>query len=56
MNKKRIILCALALLLILSCILPGLVERVQWEQTSKVYVAAIDVSRLKKFFDDDELR
>lgn len=56
MNKKRIILCALALLLILSCILPGLVERVQWEQTSKVYVAAIDVSRLKKFFDDDEMR
>lgn len=55
MKKKRIVLSVAALLLIAACILPGLVQRIQWEQTSKVYVAALDVSRLTKFFEKEEI-
>lgn len=55
MKLKRILFGALALLLVLVVIVPAVVNRVSWEQTSKVYVAGVDVSRLIKYFDDDEL-
>lgn len=55
MMKRRIILAALSLLLIAVFIIPGVVDRVQFEQSSKTYTAAVDLTRVAKFFERDEL-
>ena len=55
MNKRRMILSLTALLLVAVFILPGLVYRIRWEQTSKVYVAAVDLNRVSDFFDEDQM-
>jgi hypothetical protein len=55
MTKRRIILLIVILALILSFILPAVINRVGFEQKSKVYVAAIDATRLETFFEEDEL-
>ncbi len=55
MTKRRLILGAVAIVLILAFILPALVYRINFEQTTKVYTAAIDVTRLAKFFNIDQL-
>lgn len=55
MNKKRFLIAAVALVLIVTCIVPGLAYRIDWEQNSKVYVAALDITRLAKFFEYDEI-
>ncbi len=55
MTKRRIILGAVAVLLIVAFIIPALVYRISFEQSTKVYTAAIDVTRLAKFFNIDQL-
>ncbi len=55
MMKRRIILAVLSALLIALFIVPGLTERVQFEASSKTYTAAVDITRLNKFFERDEL-
>ncbi len=55
MTKRRLILGIIAIVLILAFIVPALVYRINFEQTTKVYVAAIDVTRLAKFFNIDQL-
>lgn len=55
MMKRRIILAVLSLLLIAVFIVPGVVDRVQFEQSSKTYTAAVDLTRVAKFFERDEL-
>lgn len=55
MTKRRLILGAAAIVLILAFIVPALVYRISFEQTTKVYTAAIDVTRLAKFFNIDQL-
>lgn len=55
MVKRRIVLAVLSALLIAVFIVPGLVERVQFEASSKTYCAAVDITRLNKFFERDEL-
>ncbi len=55
MMKRRIILAVLSLLLIGVFIIPGVVDRVQFERSSKTYTAAVDLTRLTKFFELDEL-
>ncbi len=55
MMKRRIILAALSLVLIAVFIVPGVVDRVQFEQSSKTYCAAVDLTRLTKFFEREEL-
>ena len=55
MNKRQKTLGAAAFILVLLLILPGLVYRMKWEESSKTYVAAIDVTRLLEFFDEEQL-
>ncbi len=55
MIKRRIILAVISLLLIAVFIIPGTVERIRFEESSKVYTAAIDLTRISKFFTMDEL-
>lgn len=55
MTKRRIILGAVAIILILAFIVPALAYRINFEQTTKVYVAAVDVTRLAKFFNIDQI-
>ncbi len=55
MTKRRLFFAALALVLILAFITPALIYRIQFEQSTKVYTAAIDVTRLAKFFNIDQL-
>ena len=55
MTKRRVVLGAVAVILILACIIPALAYRINFEQSTKVYTAAIDVTRLAKFFNIDQL-
>lgn len=55
MLKKRIILACIAFLLIAIFVIPGTVTRIQFENSSKVYVTAIDLTRVSKFFKIEEL-
>ena len=55
MMRRRIVLAVLALLLIAVFIIPGVADRVSFEQTSKTYTAAVDMTRVAKFFERDEL-
>lgn len=55
MTKKRIILCAVIAVLFISLIVPGLIYRTSFEQTTKVYTAAVDLTRLAKFFNSFDL-
>lgn len=55
MTKRRIFLGAVSLILIFAFIVPALIYRINFEQTTKVYTAAIDVTRLAKFFNIDQL-
>ncbi len=55
MTKRRLVLGAIAIVLILAFIVPALAYRINFEQSTKVYTAAIDVTRLAKFFNIDQL-
>lgn len=55
MKKRRILLAALSLLLIAVFIIPGVVDRVQFEQTTKTYTAAVDMTRVARYFDREDL-
>lgn len=53
--KRKIILSALILVLTVVFILPGVAERVKFEENSKVYIAAVDLTRIAKFFEDEDI-
>jgi len=53
--KRRLILILVVLALIAGFILPGVANRMAWEQQSQVYVVAVDVNRLAKYFTQEEL-
>lgn len=53
--KKRMILILVSLVLIVGILLPAVAERVAWEQQSQVYVVAVDVTRLTKYFTEEQL-
>lgn len=53
--KRRLILVLAALVLIAGFILPGVANRMAWEEESQVYVVAVDVTRLAKYFSEEEL-
>lgn len=53
--KRRIILILVSLVLILGVIFPAVANRMAWEETSQVYVVAVDVTRLAKYFSEEEL-
>ena len=55
MIKRRIILALISILLIAVFIIPGTLERIRFEQSSKVYTAAVDLTRISKFFTLEEL-
>ncbi len=55
MTKRRLFLGTIAIVLILTFIVPALAYRIKFEQSTKVYTAAIDVTRLAKFFNIDQL-
>ena len=53
--KRRIVLILVSLVLILGVIFPAVANRMAWEKTSQVYVVAVDVTRLAKYFSEEEL-
>lgn len=55
MIKRRIVLAVLSALLIAVFIVPGLARRVQFEASSKTYTAAVDMTRVERYFERDEL-
>ena len=55
MTRRQIAISAVAALLLIAFIVPALFHRINFEQKSKVYVVAVDATRLEKFFIDDEL-
>ncbi len=55
MTKRQKITIAIIAVLILSLILPTVVQRIAFEQQTKVFVAAIDATRLEKYFFGDAL-
>lgn len=55
MTKRQIIITAIISVLILTFILPTVLHRISFEQQTKVYVAAIDVTRLEKYFFNNDL-
>lgn len=55
MTKRRIILSAFILILVAVFIIPAAAERVLFEQTTKVYTAAVDLTRTARYHDKDEL-
>ena len=55
MTRRQIAISAIAVLLLIAFIVPALFHRINFEQKSKVYVVAVDATRLEKFFIGDEL-
>lgn len=55
MTRRQIVFSAIAFLLLVAFIVPALFHRIGFEQTSKVYVVAVDATRLEKFFTGEEL-
>lgn len=53
--KRRLILILVSLALIAGFLVPGVLNRVAWEEQSQVYVVAVDVTRLAKYFTQEEL-
>ena len=53
--KRRLILILAALALILGILVPGLVNRMAWEEQSQVYAVGVDVTRLAKYFSEEEM-
>ncbi len=55
MKLKHIVLLAIAALLFFGVLVPGAWYRYNFEQSTKTYVAAVDVTRLEEFFDDTQI-
>lgn len=55
MKRRQILFSAIILLLLIAFIVPALFHRINFEQTTKVYVAAVDATRLEKFFAGEKL-
>ncbi len=55
MTRRQIVFSAIAFLLLFAFIVPALFHRISFEQTSKVYVVAVDATRLEKFFTGEKL-
>ncbi len=55
MTKRQIFTTAIISILILAFILPAVIQRISFEQQTKVYVAAVDATRLEKYFLGDKL-
>ena len=55
MTKRQLFTTVILSILILVFILPAVVQRISFEQQTKVYVAAIDATRLEKYFFDEDL-
>ncbi len=55
MTRRQIVISAIALLLLIAFIIPALFHRINFEQTSKVYVVAVDATRLEKFFPGEKM-
>ena len=55
MTRRQIVLSAIALILLIAVIIPALFHRIGFEQESKVYIAAVDATRLEKFFHGDKM-
>ena len=55
MTRRQIAFSIIASLLLIAFIVPALFHRIDFEQKTKVYVVAVDATRLEKFFQGEKL-
>ena len=55
MTRRQIAFSVIASLLLIAFIVPALFHRIDFEQKTKVYVVAVDATRLEKFFKGEKL-
>ena len=55
MTRRQIAFSVIASLLLIAFIVPALFHRIDFEQKTKVYVVAVDATRLEKFFQGEKL-